>query len=653
MNKFRYIFLFFSLIVSCHTFGQAIQTNFDSKIIYTDSLNLPRNTSAAVLITLLPELLQRPGNFLLSNYDIQIEGMSVGSAADVALYQMQIVDIEKIRVTESPLSSYKKNGQGGSINLILRSSSSFKNKHWGSVGTALSSSPNVVPQFNIGYKDRKFMLRGILLGEVRNTSSDQQMVNYNAGSFLNQTSVSSDERLRTELARAYMQYNLTDRDMIKLDLSEIYTYSKSADVTDFDAANPLVNRKKSVNFQTHLHYSHTAPRSSFTAQAEYGHAPSWDNYIIPHSYKYRNDVKKNNISGHLEYKNTLFTKVNAAGRKDNAELALGMNLNATFGNETAYIDDERIAGGELVREIPQNDTYYIMPYMTFVTHVGKLAVKAAAEFQHFRYSYDRIGIVYSATSNDFTGKLMAEWHFTESRNLRLILDRKLQRPGADQLYPYRIFSPNRYEYVEGNPDLKPMMVHEAMLDYIGTYKVGDYQSLIFNAGASISRITDIISDKQSSQSNSTGLGYTQKYISFENRGTNNVASANLMALYAYKAFSLSFTGNVYHKILNDNDNHYTYYNVSIFPYFKLNDGWHGGMRVAYFSHIDQSNATLGDCAVADMTVGKAMKRFFIYLTESVSIMSKNKDVTSSGDRRTEKTYNMVPSVVGIGMKYSF
>lgn len=132
MKNLRCTLLLAAVVCSLHAASQAIETSFDKKIIHTDSLNMPRNTSASGLLTLLPELLQRPGNFLLSNYDIQVEGMSVGDAADVALYQMQMVDIEKIEVVESPLSSYQNNGQGGSINIILRSAGKDNDRLWGS-----------------------------------------------------------------------------------------------------------------------------------------------------------------------------------------------------------------------------------------------------------------------------------------------------------------------------------------------------------------------------------------------------------------------------------------------------------------------------------------------------------------------------------------
>lgn len=645
------LFAFFSLYAS----GQAFDTNFDKKIIYTDSLNLPRNTSASVLITLLPELLQRPGDFLLSNYDIQIEGMSVSSAADVALYAMQTVDIEKVEVTESPMASYQKNGQGGSINLVLRSSGAEGSNRWGSAGFIASTPFDVSPQFSIGYRNKGVMVRGILLGEVHNAQNDVQTVTYDGGGLVNQTGVSSDRRFRTELARAYMQFDLTGRDKIKLDLSEIYTYSRANDVTDFNFQDVLTQRQKSVNLQAHLNYKHTTARGSMVADVEYANTPSWNSHHVPHSYRYRNDAKSNRLSGKLEFKTVVFGNATVADGRGRGELTGGVNFNATLGSETAYIDDEMVAGGEMERRVPQNDTHYIMPYMTFTTEMGRLRVKVAGEWQHFNYSFDRIGIPYSATSNDFTAKMMAEWHITELRNLRLILDRKLQRPNAEQLYPYRTFNAARFEYVEGNPDLTPMMVHEVMVDYMGTYRMGAEQSLVINAGASISRITDIIRDKRITSSGGSGLGYTQNYLSFENRGSNNLASVNLMSLYTYKAFTLSFAGNVYHRMPNaeSDGGHYTYYNLSLSPYFRLKDGWHGGARLVYFSRVNQRDGSLGDSAACDMTVGKALKRFFIYLTESVSIFSDTKDVTRSDNTYTEKKYKMMPSIVGIGMKYSF
>lgn len=652
MNILRQILLFSATFLSLNVFGQAIKTDFDKKIIFTDSLNLPRNTSAINLITLLPELLQRPGNDIHSNYDIQIEGMSVGSAAEVALSELQIIDIEKVEVSESPLSSYQNNGQGGSINLVLRSKGSINDNRWGSISTTAESPFDLCPQFSYGMKNNKFMLRGILLGEVYNISDEVQTLTFDEDKFKSRSNVDTDKKFRSQLARAYMQYAFTDRTMLKFDVSEIFTYSETTEITDYDDKTTIFHRDKSLNLQAHLNFKHETPRNSIVAEVEYDHVPSWKRYNVNNIYRYRNNLRGDNLSGKIEYKNLLYNKLNAKG-----DLTVGVNFNATFGSETAFIDDAFIAGEETERNVPQNDTYYIMPYFSFTTTLGRLAIKASGEFQHFKYKFDVIGIPQSTISNDFTGKLMAEWHFSESRNLRLILDRKLQRPGSAQLYPFRIFNPDYYQYVEGNPDLKPMMVHELMIDYIGTYKLADSQKLILNAGASLSNITDIIININSTtpQSGGGGLGYIQQYLTFKNLGTNKIASANLMALYSKNTFSLSFTGNVYHKMLDENtgDNHYTYFNLSLYPYFKLKDGWHGGTRFVYYSRVNQVDGSLGDCAVAEMTVGKTFSRIFVYLFESVYMMKNSKDISTSNNVRTERRYQMVPNRVGIGLKYTF
>lgn len=653
MTKSRFITGIAFLVMSLNCFGQAIKTDFDRKVIFTDSLDMPRNTTAATLITLLPELLQRPGNNILSNYDVQIEGMSVGSTLDVALNGLQIVDIEKIEVSESPLSSYNNNGQGGSINFQLRSSGKHDADRWGSLGMTIESPLSVSPQVNLGYRNDKFMVRGIALGEVHDITNDTHTITYPEGMSASQEYASRNMRLHTEMVRAYMQYALSDRDRLKFNISEIYTRQTTDDFSNFDDLSTLTQTKRNIDLHAFLRYEHNTRRGMLAAQLEYHHLPSDNNYEVRGKYAYESDNKGNNLSGKLEYKTIIFGSADATG-SSRGSMAFGTNFNTTYNSETTYIDDAR-TGEYKVKLDPESDTRYLMPYFSMEATFGKLRVKASGEYQHFRYGYEHDSTPYSSISNDFTGKIITEWNFTPLRNLRLILDRKLQRPESAQLYPYRFFSPTRYEYVEGNPDLGPMMVHEVTLDYMGTYRWADRQQLVVNAGTSFSKISDIIVSSYPNSSSSGELGYVMNYATYKNSGENSVASANLMALYTYKSFSLSFTGNVYHKELDENsgDDHYTYYNLSIFPHFNLHDGWHGGARFAYYSRVNQRNGSLGDCAVADMVVGKAWNRFFIFLMEKVSIMRFSKDITHSGNVRTEKRYQMVPGYVGIGMKYSF
>lgn len=637
--------------------GQSIKTDFDKKVIYTDSLNLPRNTSADALIALLPELVQRPGDQLMTNYDIKIEGMSVGAAADVALSNLQIVDIEKVEVSESPVSSYQNNGQGGSINFVLRSEGVVNKNQWGSAGVMLANPTEVLPQFIVGYKTDKFMLRGVVLGDVYNTTNETQTIRYDGGEPVSQSHSSVERRFRTEVARLYMQYKLTSRDVLKFNLSQDYTYNKTFEEKDFSPSNTVSQRKSSLNLSANLKYQHSTPRSSFTAEAKYTYSPQQSYNTIPGFYSHDTDQYSNSLSGKLEYKNIFLKTTSAKGARRRADITVGSNFNGNVSNEDATIADHT-AAGPAYRHTPKNNTYYVSPYMTLSGAFGKFGVKATGEFQHFRYNIERGNEPHSAISNDFTGKLMAEWHFTEAQNLRLILDRKLKRPSADQLYPNRIFLPSQMSYVEGNPDLLPTMVHEAMLDYIYHHAWTTFSNIIFNVSASISNVDDIIikkTVKQNAASSSGNLGLQQDYVTYENSGHNNIASANLMTLYTYKAFSLSFAGNVYHKMLGreSNNRQYTYYNFSLYPHFMLKDGWNGGARFVYFSRISQSNGYTGNSAVSCMTVGKAWRQFFVYLIEDVALNKRDTDVTTSGTQRTQRSYNLIQNFVGVGMKFSF
>lgn len=156
--------------------AQAIKTNLNQKVIYTDSLNLPRQTSINTMLTMMSELLQRPGATIYSNYDIQVNGMSVSDASEVALYQLGLQDVESIIITDSPTSSYLKNGQGGSINLVLRQKDDNNDGYWGSVGFDIAYPVDYSPQLHLGYRSQKFYISALALSDIsHNTSTSENL----------------------------------------------------------------------------------------------------------------------------------------------------------------------------------------------------------------------------------------------------------------------------------------------------------------------------------------------------------------------------------------------------------------------------------------------------------------------------------------------
>lgn len=156
--------------------AQAIKTNLNQKVIYTDSLNLPRQTSINTMLTMMSELLQRPGATIYSNYDIQVNGMSVSDASEVALYQLGLQDVESIIITDSPTSSYLKNGQGGSINLVLRQKDDNNDGYWGSAGFDIAYPVDYSPQLHLGYRSQKFYISALALSDIsHNTSTSENL----------------------------------------------------------------------------------------------------------------------------------------------------------------------------------------------------------------------------------------------------------------------------------------------------------------------------------------------------------------------------------------------------------------------------------------------------------------------------------------------
>lgn len=652
----RTLFISIAIFASLNVCAQAIQADFDKKVIYVDSLNMPRNTPVKTLIAMLPELLQRPGTFILSNYDVQIEGMSVGNASDVALDEMQIVDIEKMEVSESPVSSYKNNGQGGSINFVLRSSGTNGDHEWGSIGLMTSNLPDLFPQFIIGHKKGKFMVRGVVLGELYRGDTDELTLTYKDDKFSEQSYQNNLEKFRTAMTRAYMEYQFTKYDKLNFNISNIYTYDKQYNYSDFAGTLNLEQMQKSFNLQTSVEFKHEKPRHSIKAKVEYAYTPTHSDYDYTDKYIYTSKNKPNNFSGNVEFKSQLLKGVSASGKEKLLELTVGSNFNANISKESIIITDVTYAPGAQQTLNPANNTYYLMPFMTVASTLGKLKMKLTGEFQHFRYEIERKDKLHSVISNEFTGKLMTEWHLTNMKTLRLILDRKLERPSSDQLFPYLIFDTKRMGYVRGNPELDPIRIHEVTIDYIASSKWNDLHKLTLNAGISHSWVNNIITEVHNDTAAEPGsLGLSLDYVTFLNLGNSSILSTNLMALYSYKSFSLSLTGNIYHKMYDENadSQHYTYYNISFHPYFNLKDGWHGGAKIAYYSRADRSDGSLGDGAVANMTIGKAWSRFFVYVTQNVSILKNSRDETITDNVRTEKTYNMVESSIAVGMKYTF
>lgn len=632
--------------------AQVYSVNFNSKVIKTDELNMPSNTSVYAILAMIPEMLQRSGSGYFENYDVKVNGMSVGDVSNVALHQLQIVDVEKIEISESSISGYTKNGQAGSINIILREHKDEDNKLWGSLAMVASYPTDIAPQALIGFKKGKFQIKGIMLGEFYNDASQKESSTFDQGVYKGTELYESSTKLSTQLARAYMTYKPTANDVLSFNVSENYTKTDVVDGVRFVSDGKSMTGKKKIDVQTFLKYEHQFNRSKFVTELQYFYKPREGNKYYPNLEDYYLNEKGNTAAGKIEYSHFILPQT----EKRFLKLAAGCNVNSNFNNQDISYWNLTVLNVDNKESVnPRSFTLFTQPYMVLESQFDKFRMKISAEYQYFNYDIKRLDNSYSIPTRNFTGSFVGEWNFNRHQKIRLILDRKLERPTEDELFPLTLFNPSYTKYVKGNPYLKPVLSHEARLGYISDYR-WDEHSLMLDMSTSYTRISNMIaSTLVGGTSGGGGLGLTQQYLTFTNDGTSHILDGNFMALYRYRAFSASLTANVYHKdqVLLGAASHHTYFNIALINTFNLDNGWNGTFKIVHNSKVRLVNGYLGDNTHASITAGKRWKNIFIYVFDRVCLQKSTIDVKIDEDARIESSYDLTPNTAGLGIKWNF
>lgn len=630
--------------------AQSIEIALDKKVIHTDSLNLPRQTSINTVLTMMSELLQRPSYVIYSNYDIKVNGLSVSDASDVALYQLHIQDVEKIEISESATSSYQKNGQGGSINLVLRTRSEKNSGLWGSVSIDVSHPTSVAPQLHLSYKKDKFSFAALILSDIYQNTSNTENLTFKDGRLLNHSVSENFKRYRSQLANITMEYKPTSKDLFKLNLSESYAFTKETSAPDYEDINASWDKSKKMNLMAIANYSHQTKRTKLEMELNYTYNPNNEAHLAPLQLDLEAEQNKNILAGKIEYHLNLLNPKSPNMLK----LGVGNTFNLTFGKDEIEYQTLNYAGANSVTMKPSNNTYFTQPFSFIEARIGKFSMKAVGEFQHFRQKMEQDDNSHNVTSNDFTGQLYFEWHIAQHKALRLLGIRTLQRPSQNLLFPFMIFNPYTSKYMEGNPELTPIMTHEVRLDYIFNQR-WDEHKLHYDLNVSYKNVSDMIETVTKGSNSGDGFGVSMMYDTFENHGKDHILSGNIMAMYSYKAFALTLTGNIFNNKQHtfDGSDHYTYYNISLNPHFNLKDGWQGSFEVTYNSSVETKYGTLSNCTQTATIIGKRWKNLYIYCFLNQTLHKFAKDISWYEGYRNEHRYEITPNRTGFGIKYLF
>ena len=122
-----------------------IEVTPDKKIIHLTGTILPEDTPVQYILQIMPELIVR-NDINFSNYDLQLDGKSVGASRNNILFMTDIKDIEKIEISTASVSTQQKNGMAGVINFVSAKPAEGLE---GEVSLEAATIPNIMPDAEV------------------------------------------------------------------------------------------------------------------------------------------------------------------------------------------------------------------------------------------------------------------------------------------------------------------------------------------------------------------------------------------------------------------------------------------------------------------------------------------------------------------------
>jgi len=649
-----FILYLLTAIISFEAFAQddySIEIKNDQKTLYFQDTQLAPSTPVLQVLIAMPELLVRPGESVFDNYDVQLEGISLGVSTEEMLGNTRLFDVEKIVISESAVSSYLNNGQGGSINIIL------KKPEEGVSGTAnltVYTLPDAQTSLQTNWCKDKLLLRGWLSMEYYDPAeSIVNTTNSPISSFSsiesNFTSDTTNTRYGHEMARLLLEYTPSERDKLKFNLTESLKL-ESKDIKKNSNDGDQFTLKANAEWEHKIN-----SRSGTMLASEFNGNSSVDNMVIGQARTQSIDVKSNLIAGKAEYWRQMLNEESP----NTLKLLVGVNFNWSNQLEHNVLTMSHATFGLPNQDYTTNgSSLFISPYLITESQFEKWHIKTSLEYQYYNYSVgSSLEDRFEAPRMDITGKVMVGWQFTEHQHVRILLDRKLKRPSYSQLYPFKLFNMSMLEYTMGNADLVPIMIDEAGVDYITDFVLGNGY-FIANAGLHYIHAEGNINTVSSTLlmgQQQFGIPNPFSYKTFINSGSSNILNTELMLLYQLGVFNLSVTGNLYDQIKTNGDlsEGYSYFNWSIHPGFHLNHGWNLSLKTIFNSKIQTSNKTLGRYSYSYLNIDKGWKRLTLSLHGLIPFTRTVTDTTVASNNIISAEYKPIAEYVSIGASFRF
>lgn len=613
------------------------------KIIFMDNLNLPPDTNLESLLRLLPELMNR-GDVLFQNYDLHVDGKSVGESRDVFVCQMRVCDIEKIEVTTSSVATQSREGQSGTVNVVPKTP---VEGFGGTLNLDASTEFDVMPSVNLRYKKNDFQMLGYANLEYYGPET-YKITSERTKTYSMVTDNTTRQKYFQQTARLNLKYKFKEKNTIKAWLLESYGNERTdvfRECEKFDSGagtygpdwfyrtmekDTVANTNNSILLNLMAEYERkTVGDGKFIAFFGYEHS---------HNSNGKSNTLPNILNGELKYEQTVLkTDVQSLKMKG------GVNYSGT---------------NKIVSDATSK-SLYLSPYFDFNYHFKGLWVNGTARYQYFNRSFTvREDSDFGKKERDFVGNLNALWQICPHHAVKFTASKNLIRPDDTMLYPGYTYYPATNTLILGDKDLERSSVYELDLSYITDLHWGPH-SLTLNAGVGYDRADKLI-EAHNGQLRMGLLRPDQKevpipYVYYENSGVKDIAKMNVSAIYKYDLLTVSFAGNLFYNFsqMKNNSRESLYYNLSSSAIVNLPKNWNISGNLQYNSSIMRNNALLGDRLLASAKVYKSFGRVSLSLELFDMFDCSTEDVEIDGPKTITTMYDLYGRYVNLGVRYKF
>ena len=614
-----------------------IEVTPDKKIIHLTGTILPEDTPVQYILQIMPELIVR-NDINFSNYDLQLDGKSVGASRNNILFMTDIKDIEKIEISTASVSTQQKNGMAGVINFVSAKPAEGLE---GEVSLEAATIPNIMPDAEVSYKKGKLELTGYGNMQYYNPTQKKKYTSEYKNS-LDIGSIQDNFKYLQATARVSAKYNFTEKDELKswvlFSSSGENNFQTQEYARTIQGLSPLGPEWIYYSMQNDTSYSNNRTRI-LNVIAEYKHTFKEDHkltvsaeYQMDREDQCANYAVPNTLDGEIKYEVPLFV-----GDRRKLQMKLALNY-------TGKIVETNDAG---------SSSLYLSPLAEFKYTSDKWTVLGAARYQMYDRNYalkeNLKSQDFNSIEHDIIGNINALWQFDPHKAIRLIVSRNLLRPSDEMLYPEMVWYQSKKEWILGNPLLQRAYMHTVEADYIMDWeKKGRY--FTFDAGLQYNRADDLIETVRMHDKESGKF-----YNTFLNSGTNDILAANMLLIYSHNIFSLAFAGNVFCNFKKGNGipDHYNYFNLSATPVFNFEGGWNLSGKLVYNSAVLQAESQLGECLLACIRLDKKYKQWLFHIELNDIFDYVSLDNTKVNENIVATEYDMYHRYFGIGATYQF